>query len=57
MDYAKGDKYEGEWDDDKRNGQGNHLAKPIGQGSFANGDKYDGEWNNDVPNGKGKTQN
>jgi hypothetical protein len=34
--YPKGDKYVGEYKDDKRNGQGTHT--------FANGNKYVGEF-------------
>ena len=34
--WANGDRYEGQWDGDKRNGKGTKH--------FANGDKYEGEW-------------
>ncbi len=43
--YANGDKYVGEWKDDKRHGQGT--------GSLANGGKYIGEWKNDKKDGMG----
>ena len=43
--YPNKDKYEGEWADNMRNGQGVLEC--------ANGDKYDGDWTNDKkgPNG------
>jgi hypothetical protein len=43
--YANGDKYVGEWKDDKKNGKGTYTS--------ANGDKYVGEYMNDKKNGKG----
>jgi len=47
--YENGDKYEGEWKDDKRSGVGIYT---FGEGEFE-GDKYVGEWNNDMTNGHG----
>lgn len=44
--YPNGNRYEGEWRDNQRNGNG--VLE------FANGDKYDGEWKNDVQYWKGK---
>jgi hypothetical protein len=38
-----GDKYVGEWKDDKIHGQGTYT--------YANGDKYVGEWKNDKYDG------
>ena len=38
-------KYEGEYEDDKRNRQGTHT--------WANGDKYEGEYKDDMRNGQG----
>ena len=43
--YASGDKYVGEWRDDRKNGQGTYT--------YANGDKYVGEWTDGLPNGQG----
>jgi hypothetical protein len=43
--WANGNKYVGEWRDDKRNGQGT--------ATFADGDKYVGEWKDDNYNGEG----
>jgi len=43
--WANGDKYDGEWKNDKRNGYGTFT--------WANGYKYVGEWKNDKRNGYG----
>ena len=43
--FADGDRYVGEWSDDKLNGQGTYT--------FADGDKYVGEWSDDKKNGHG----
>ena len=43
--YADGDKFVGEYKDDKRNGQGTYT--------YANGDKYVGEYKDDKLNGQG----
>jgi len=43
--YANGDKYEGEWYDNKKNGKGVFY--------YANGDVYEAEWKNGKPEGKG----
>jgi len=47
MDYANGDKYDGNWKDGKKSGQGVM--------NFVNGDKYDGQWKDDKMNGHGTT--
>jgi len=36
MSYANGEKYDGQWKDDKKQGRGMH--------SYQNGDRYDGGW-------------
>ena len=36
--FANGNKYEGEYKDNKKNGKGTYI--------YANGDKYKGEWKN-----------
>jgi hypothetical protein len=45
MNYPNGDSYEGEWNNDVREGFG--LLR------FSKGDQYEGEWANDKMNGKG----
>lgn len=40
-----GTKYEGYWDDNKKNGRGALY--------YPNGDKYRGDWKNDKKHGKG----
>lgn len=45
MYYSNGDKYGGDWKDDKKEGKGIMY--------YNNGDKYGGEWSNDIRNGKG----
>ena len=45
MYYKNGDRYEGEWKNDDREGKGILYYK--------NGDRYDGEWKNDKREGKG----
>ena len=43
--WDSGEKYVGDWKDDKRNGQGTNT--------YADGDKYVGDWQNDVMHGQG----
>ena len=43
--YNDGEKYEGQFKDDKRHGKGIFY--------YASGDKYDGEWKNNNRHGKG----
>ena len=40
-----GDRYEGEWEDDKKKGHGTYT--------YVDGDKYVGLWENDKKNGQG----
>lgn len=66
--YQNGDKYDGEWDDDMRNGKGTLIYKNGGsyQGDWVNdkrhgsgvnkwpnGDKYEGEWKENKKHGDG----
>jgi hypothetical protein len=44
--YLNGDKYEGEWNEDKRDG--------IGVYYYMNGDKYEGDWINDHKGNNGR---
>ena len=55
--FANGDKYVGQWRDDKKNGNGKsqNIVNTIGKLNFSNGDKYDGEWKDDKKIGKGKS--
>jgi len=53
MTYNTGDRYEGEWVDNKRNGKGKLLNKTIGTFYFFNGEKYEGEWKDSQMHGKG----
>ena len=46
MEYENGDKYEGEFK--------NNLKEGKGIMNYNNGDIYDGEWKNDLRDGKGK---
>ena len=50
--YVDGSKYDGAWDNDKRNGQGITLQR-IGLYYYSNGDKYEGNWKDDIKYGKG----
>ena len=43
--YASGNRYEGTWMDDKKNGQGVYY--------FASGNRYEGTWMDDNMNGQG----
>ena len=45
MYYYNGDLYEGDWINDKREGQGTYVWK--------NGSKYIGSWKDDKKNGEG----
>ncbi len=45
MEYENGDKYEGEWKNDFKEGKGKMI--------YNNGEKYEGEWKNDLKEGKG----
>eukprot|EP00826_Nyctotherus_ovalis_P014242 TRINITY_DN1394_c0_g1_i12.p1 TRINITY_DN1394_c0_g1~~TRINITY_DN1394_c0_g1_i12.p1 ORF type:complete len:126 (-),score=63.34 TRINITY_DN1394_c0_g1_i12:124-477(-) len=44
--YNTGERYEGEWQNNKKNGQGTLF--------YANGDVYEATWHNGKPAGKGK---
>ena len=48
--WPVGDKYVGEWKDDKRNGQGTYT---WGDSSQWKGDKYVGQWKDGKKNGQG----
>jgi len=43
--YANGDKYEGEWENNLKHGEGTYI--------WANGDKYEGEWKDGKKHGDG----
>jgi len=44
--YANGGKYDGQWVDDQKSGEGVY--------EYPNGDEYSGEWANDMRDGKGR---
>jgi len=44
--YPNGDRYEGDWVNGAKNGQGVLV--------YMTGDKYTGDWSNDKKDGKGK---
>lgn len=54
--YLHGDKYEGEWRNDEKNGKGKHSFNVIGVLTYSNGDKYEGEFSANKKNGKGVMQ-
>ena len=53
MEYPNGDKYEGDFANDQKNGQGKYH-KNLGVYTFKNNDKYEGDFKNDKKEGKGK---
>ena len=54
LNAANGDKYEGDWDDDMKNGNGKLIITFIGIYNYNNGDIYEGSWLDDTKDGKGK---
>lgn len=52
--YSTGNKYEGDWINDKMVGQGKFIIWIIGIYYFANGGKYEGEWKNEKADGRGE---
>ena len=42
--FTNGNKYEGEWECDKKHGKGNKFNIQLGVFSYAHGSKYDGEY-------------
>lgn len=53
--FFDGDKYEGQWEDDLKNGQGIFvLSYFLGIMLFKSGAKYQGYWKDDVKSGHGK---
>jgi len=52
--YANGDKYQGQYKDDKRDGKGNSYRLHLGIHYYSNGSKYSGNWKEDKINGHGK---
>jgi len=47
------EKYQGDWQKDKKQGHGNTITLTIGIYNYPNGEKYDGEWIKDQRCGKG----
>lgn len=56
LNYINGDKYDGDWTDDKKGPNGRMNFNGVGMQFYANGDKYDGQWENEVVQGKGKVE-
>lgn len=52
MNYTNGDKYDGDWINDEKDGYGT-TALILGKLNYANGDKYEGEWKHDKKDGQG----
>ncbi len=50
VEFANGDVYDGEWDNDRMQGAGTYV---FGSNSPSAGDRYVGEWRNDMMHGKG----
>lgn len=55
MVYSNGDKYEGEWLDNAKNGVGKLPSHKIGTMEYDNGDKYVGDWKDDKRDGTGSS--
>lgn len=53
--YADGEKYDGDWLDNKKSGKGNSLFYNYKKGiyAYASGDRYEGEWQDGKRHGKG----
>ena len=51
---AKGQKYEGDWVDDNKEGKGIGKYYNIGIQVDENGDKYEGDWKDNAKTGSGK---
>lgn len=49
LSYMNGEKYEGDWKEDRKEG--------VGKWYYTNGCYYDGEWKNDSMNGRGRLEN
>jgi len=51
--YSNGNKYEGEWLNEERNGEGNSHINLIGILYYFNGNRYEGSWVGDKRNNRG----
>jgi len=56
MTYHNGDRYEGEWLNDLKNGEGKVFCLCIGIMSYNNGDEYNGHWKDNKKDGRGKNK-
>lgn len=54
MNYNTGDKYEGKWDSDVKEGHGNSTIKILGVEEYAKGGRYDGDWASNKKTGLGR---
>jgi hypothetical protein len=53
MYYENGDRYEGEWSNNKKHGRGRLRIWRVGICYYANGNVYEGELKNDMKDGQG----
>lgn len=51
--YVNGNKYDGEWKEDKICGKGKENCKNLGILYYNTGDRYEGEWQDNKKNGRG----
>lgn len=51
--YLHGDKYEGEWKNDEKDGKGTVAHHTIGTLTYSNGDQYKGNFSANKKNGQG----
>jgi len=52
--YYNGDRYEGEWKEDKKDGKGSVVYWIVGTYYYVNGDVHEGDWKNGVLEGHGR---
>ena len=56
MKYQNGDRYEGDWANDMRNGHGNLCLRCLGILTYGDKERYDGQWKDDKRAGPGIKQ-
>jgi hypothetical protein len=55
LECTNGEKYEGQWKDNEKNGTGNYECKAIGTLQLPNRETYEGQWRTNKKDGKGIT--